>query len=248
MEVKAEEPVEGIVSRVVYALLISASLVINLLLVIAIMRLKARVAVIYLLTAAMVIPDCIFYTKVIVELMNWDQAAPTWAEDDVSCGVWQFATHLHPLLYSYLLVAIVYHAFVALFLDTRGHYERSTRRLLPLLLVGLTVGMSLVCAPSALYSRVLPVPAPQHEQQVCHLEVPPIGSPDCAALPTSPSSSSFPLRLSSYWADAQFGGDRPRGQVNKDDGGGHFVDSHLLPHASSALSSEGDLLDLLCLA
>ena len=64
MEVKVEEPVEVIVSRVVYALLISASLVINLLLVIAIMRLKARVAVIYLLTAAMVIPDCIFYTKV----------------------------------------------------------------------------------------------------------------------------------------------------------------------------------------
>jgi len=123
MEEKAEEPVEVIVSRVVYALLISASLVINLLLIIAILRLKARVAVIY------------------------------------------------------LLVAIVYHAFIALFLDTRGHYERSTRRLLPLLLVSLTVGMSLVCAPSALYSRVLPVPAPQHEQQVCHLEVPPIGSP-----------------------------------------------------------------------
>ena len=67
MEVKVEEPVEVIVSRVVYALLISASLVINLLLVIAIMRLKARVAVIYLLTAAMVIPDCIFYTKVRTE-------------------------------------------------------------------------------------------------------------------------------------------------------------------------------------
>ena len=60
--------------------------------------------------------------------------------------MWQFAAHLHPLLYSYLLVAIVYHAFVALFLDTRGHYERTTRRLLPLLLVGLTVGMSLVSA------------------------------------------------------------------------------------------------------
>lgn len=64
METNAEEPLEVIVSRVVYALLISASLVINLLLIIAIMRLKARVAVIYLLTAAMVLPDCIFYTKV----------------------------------------------------------------------------------------------------------------------------------------------------------------------------------------
>ena len=69
MEVKAEEPVEVIVSRVVYALLISASLVINLLLVIAILRLKARVSVIYLLTAAMVIPDCIFYTKVRAKIL-----------------------------------------------------------------------------------------------------------------------------------------------------------------------------------
>ena len=84
--------------------------------------------------------------------MNWDQAAPSWTEDDLSCGFWQFASHLHPLLYSYLLVAIVYHAFVALFLDTRGHYERSTRRLLPLLIVGLTVGMSLVRIISPFFS------------------------------------------------------------------------------------------------
>ena len=70
METKAEEPLEVIVSRVVYALLISASLVINLLLIIAIMRLKARVAVIYLLTAAMVLPDCIFYTKVSSQLRS----------------------------------------------------------------------------------------------------------------------------------------------------------------------------------
>ena len=61
-----------------------------------------------------------------------------------------------------------------------------------------TCSTNQVCAPSALYSRVLPVPAPQHEQQVltklslasklqdhklhlniqvCHLEVPPIGAP-----------------------------------------------------------------------
>ena len=70
METKAEEPLEVIVSRVVYALLISASLVINLLLIIAIIRLKARVAVIYLLTAAMVLPDCIFYTKVSSQLRS----------------------------------------------------------------------------------------------------------------------------------------------------------------------------------
>lgn len=181
-EDRVEEPVEVIISRVLYALLISASLVTNLLLLIAIVRLKARVSVIYLLTAAMVIPDSIFYTKVIVELMSWDLAAPAWARDAVSCGVWQFVSHLHPLLYSYLLVAIVYHAFVQLFMDTRGRYERHTRRILPLLLLGLTVVLGLICAPSALYSRVLEVPSPRHEQQVCQLEVPPIAgtssSPD----------------------------------------------------------------------
>ena len=64
-EAGVEEPVEVIVSRVLYALLISASLVTNLLLAIAILRLKGRVAVVYLLIAAMVVPDCIFYNTLL---------------------------------------------------------------------------------------------------------------------------------------------------------------------------------------
>jgi len=173
-EVGVEEPVEVIVSRVLYALLISGSLVTNLLLGIAILRLKGRVAVVYLLVAAMVVPDAIFYIKVIVELMSWDSASASWTRSSSSCGAWQFGAHLHPLLHSYLVVATVYHAFVTLFLDTRGAYERGARRLLPLLLGGLAACLALVAAPSALYSRVLDTPAGQHEPQVCALLVPPI--------------------------------------------------------------------------
>ena len=43
----------------------------------------------------------------------------------------QFGTHLYPMLYSFLLVAIVYHAFVTLFLDYSGSYEERARRWLP---------------------------------------------------------------------------------------------------------------------
>ena len=43
----------------------------------------------------------------------------------------QFGTHLYPLLYSFLLVAIVYHAFVTLFLDYSESYEERARRWLP---------------------------------------------------------------------------------------------------------------------
>merc|ERR1740131_254398 len=71
-----DEPVEVIVSRVVYALLISVSLVMNLLLIIAVLRTKFQVPVIYLLFTAMVIPDIIFYTKVILELINWAEISP----------------------------------------------------------------------------------------------------------------------------------------------------------------------------
>ena len=106
--------------------------------------------------------------------MSGDSAAASWTRSPSSCGAWQFGAHLHPLLHSYLVVATVYHAFVTLFLDTRGAYERGARQLLPLLLLGLAAGLALVAAPSALYSRVLAVPAAQHEPQVCALLVPPI--------------------------------------------------------------------------
>ncbi len=40
-----------------------------------------------------------------------------------SCGMWQFGTHVYPLLYSSLLTAIVYHAFILLYMDHTGKYE-----------------------------------------------------------------------------------------------------------------------------
>jgi hypothetical protein len=40
-----------------------------------------------------------------------------------SCGIWQFGTHVYPLLYSSLLTAIVYHAFILLYMDHTGKYE-----------------------------------------------------------------------------------------------------------------------------
>ncbi len=40
-----------------------------------------------------------------------------------SCGIWQFGTHVYPLLYSSILTAIVYHAFILLYMDHTGKYE-----------------------------------------------------------------------------------------------------------------------------
>jgi hypothetical protein len=37
--------------------------------------------------------------------------------------MWQFGTHVYPLLYSSLLTAIVYHAFILLYMDHTGKYE-----------------------------------------------------------------------------------------------------------------------------
>jgi len=55
-----------------------------------------------------------------------------------------------------------------------GQYEKSTRRMLPLLVVALVLLLSFISAPSAIYSRVLQHPPPRHELQKCNLEVPPI--------------------------------------------------------------------------
>ena len=52
-----EEPVELIISRVVFALLVSVSLVFNLLLLMAVIRRQKNVHVVYILTTAMIIPD-----------------------------------------------------------------------------------------------------------------------------------------------------------------------------------------------
>ena len=62
----------------------------------------------------------------------------------------QFGTHLYPLLYSFFLVAIVYHAFVTLFLDYSGSYEERARRWLPV-----NVHINLTISPVGLNFNVL---------------------------------------------------------------------------------------------
>ena len=119
------EPAELIISRVVFALLVSLSLVMNLLLLLAVIRRRNTVHVIYCLAAAMLLPDLVFYCKLILELVDWGSRSPSWAQSDGSCAAWQFATHWYPIAYSVLLLAIVYHAFVTLFLDYSGGYEES---------------------------------------------------------------------------------------------------------------------------
>ena len=83
-----EEPVEVIIFRVVFALLISVSLVINLLLLLAILRIRCRVSVVYILLSFLLVPDILFYIKLITELLHWDSTDPDWAASDWSCGLW----------------------------------------------------------------------------------------------------------------------------------------------------------------
>ena len=95
----ANEPAEVIISRVLFALLIAVSLVINLLLLLAVVRRRRSVHVVYMLATAMVLPDLIFYVKVVVELVDWSVDAkdvPSWAASDAACGMWQFASHAYP--------------------------------------------------------------------------------------------------------------------------------------------------------
>jgi len=149
-----EEPVQVIVFRVVFALMISLSLVLNLLLILAILRVRCRVSCVYILISFLALPDLLFYICLVTELLHWNEADPAWAASQSGCALWQFATHLYPLGYSALLVALVHHSFIALFLDQRGSYERGAKRGLPLLLLGLTFLLSVLCAPSAFYSTV----------------------------------------------------------------------------------------------
>ena len=44
---------------------------------------------IYALSAAFLLPDVIFYTKLVVELVDWGAEQPAWAKSDWSCGLWQ---------------------------------------------------------------------------------------------------------------------------------------------------------------
>ena len=171
-----EEPVEVIIFRVIFALLISISLVINLLLILAILRIKCRIAVVYMLLAYLIVPDILFYIKLITELIHWDSTDPGWAASDWSCGLWQFASHLYPLTYSVTLTAILYHAFITLYMDYKGDYEKSCRKWLPLLLVALSFILSVICASSGFYSRAKTSASPERSdtRQYCDLAVPAI--------------------------------------------------------------------------
>ena len=151
-----DEPAEIIVSRVVFALLISISLVLNLLLILAVIRRKAMVHVIYLMSTFMLLPDILFYAKVITELVDWSadaKAVPSWATSDTACGLWQFATHAYPIFYSAFLLAIVFHAFVTLFLDYSGGYEERIKRYLVVIFLAICVIISLIVAPSGFYGK-----------------------------------------------------------------------------------------------
>lgn len=76
----ASEPAEIIVARVVFALLVSVSLVMNLLLALAVARRWKTIHLIYVLAASMAFPDLIFYSKLVAELVNsYGNNVPPWA-------------------------------------------------------------------------------------------------------------------------------------------------------------------------
>ena len=178
-----DEPVEVIIFRVVFALLISVSLVINLLLLLAIIRIRCRVSVVYILLSFLLVPDILFYIKLITELLHWDSTDPEWAASDWSCGLWQFASHLYPLAYSLTLTAILYHAFITLYMDYKGDYEASCRKYLPLLLIAMSFLLSVICASSGFYSRAKTSSSIERSdgRQHCDLAVPSIVGADTSA-------------------------------------------------------------------
>jgi len=184
-----DEPAEIIVSRVVFALLISISLVLNLLLILAVIRRKAMVHVIYLMSTFMILPDLLFYAKVITELVDWSadaKAVPSWATSDTACGLWQFASHAYPIFYAAFLLAIVFHAFVTLFLDYSGGYEERIKRYLVIMFLAICVTITLIVAPSGFYGKakveenivgvntnhVRSQKSYAHFRQYCDLEIP----------------------------------------------------------------------------
>ncbi len=113
---------------------------------------------------------------------------------DWACGLWQFSTHIPPLLYASLLLAIVYHAFVTLFLDYSGGYEESAKRMFPLLLAGILTLCSLMSAPSGLFARTRPDNV-RTEHKHCDLKVPSILIADDKMSPDMFTESEAAYRL-----------------------------------------------------
>ena len=181
------DPAEVIISRVVFALLISISLVLNLLLILAVIRRKAMVHVIYLMSTFMLLPDILFYGKIITELVDWSadaKSVPSWATSDTACGIWQFATHAYPIFYASFLLAIVFHAFVTLFLDYSGGYEERIKKCLVVIFLAICIIITLIVAPSGFYGKAkvdqgfaknninTKIQTYAHFRQYCDLEIP----------------------------------------------------------------------------
>ena len=181
------DPAEVIISRVVFALLISISLVLNLLLILAVIRRKAMVHVIYLMSTFMLLPDILFYGKIITELVDWSadaKSVPSWATSDTACGIWQFATHAYPIFYASFLLAIVFHAFVTLFLDYSGGYEERIKKCLVVIFLAICTIITLIVAPSGFYGKAkvdqgfaksninTKIQTYAHFRQYCDLEIP----------------------------------------------------------------------------
>ena len=104
----------------------------------------------------MILPDILFYAKLITELVDWSTDAhsvPSWAATDTACGIWQFATHAYPILYASFLLAIVFHAFVTLFLDYSGGYEERIKKCLVIIFLVIVTIITLIVAPSAFYAK-----------------------------------------------------------------------------------------------
>jgi len=172
----ASEPAEIIVARVLFALLVSVSLVMNLLLALAVGRRWKTVHLIYILAASMALPDLIFYAKLVAELVNsYGHNIPSWATSNWACGLWQFSSHCPPIFYSSFLLAIVYHAFITLFLDYSGGYEDKAKRLYPVILFSIITLCTIISAPSGYFGHVktkLHGKELSHFRQHCDLKVP----------------------------------------------------------------------------
>ena len=174
-EVVKESP-EIIVARVLFSLVISVALIINLLLTLAVIRRRRTVHAIYMLTASLIVADVVFYVKVITELVDWTLDAkgiPSWSSSDGACGLWMFSTHFYPILYAAVLLAIVYHSLVTLFLDYSGGYEEKIRKFFPGILIAILVVVTLIVAPSGFYGKSgRSADQAGHFRQFCDVRVP----------------------------------------------------------------------------
>ena len=85
--------------------------------------------------------------------VNWNDPVPSWSKHNWACGLWQFSSHFYPLLYSALLTAIAYHAFLTLFIDYSGSYEERCKKFFTLIFGAIVVVLGLVVAPAGFFAK-----------------------------------------------------------------------------------------------